>query len=597
MLNPDSKPRRYDRPSRRPSLGAVFRRAGTAIGAALLLAATQFGATAAADAGGSSGGSVEVDYQDPVTALPPVSRPPTAHCAVTVMRHSFANSYSDGPYTGTVTPPKECPGPWNKVVLTWSGSVQGRQYDRLGQVFIGGAEVFRTSTPEPDPDGIHWTVEKDITPFSPLLHSDQPLEVRLDNVVNDTYTGIYDMTLTLTYYETDRTHPAPHTADEVVPLSETATGDAYTLDAGASASKQVTLPRNLTDVQMEVYARGGGCDEQWFDAVPGDLAAKYPDYLCGGGPYREVQVAVDGRPAGLAQPYPVVYSGGIVPQMWRPIPAVDQFLTQAYDIDLTPFTGELVDGRPHTVTITPYGSADQWIVNGTLFLTTDHHAARTSGALTSDTLSATPDVHTAQTALDGDRTRVDVSADRAWQTSGYVDTSRGRVYTRVSQTSTYRNTDTVSAAGAQQVMEQQDHGATVVTTTAAGHQVQARHAWSYPITTDSDIASYTDYNNYDLSGTATQGRVLVDSVRHGGGPWAVTAFTDDRLAATGNVTRVSGGLTAADGTGAEHYTGTTDLGACYDRTLKAEHGYVTADHTRSCDLTAAALAALRGTEG
>ncbi|MFE7325055.1 peptide-N4-asparagine amidase [Streptomyces sp. NPDC057565] len=45
--------------------------------------------------------------------------------------------------------------------------------------------------------------------------------------------------------------------------------------------------------------------------------------LHGGGPCREVQVTVDGRPAGLAQPYPVVHSGGTVPTLWRPIPAIE----------------------------------------------------------------------------------------------------------------------------------------------------------------------------------------------------------------------------------------------------------------------------------
>ncbi len=98
---------------------------------------------------------VEINYQDPVTALPPVTRPPVPHCTVTVVRHDFANSYGQ-PFTGTVAPPAGCPGPWTKVVLDWTGSVAGRQFDRLAGVWLGGAEIFRTSTPEPDPAGITW---------------------------------------------------------------------------------------------------------------------------------------------------------------------------------------------------------------------------------------------------------------------------------------------------------------------------------------------------------------------------------------------------------------------------------------------------------
>ncbi|MFF3346887.1 peptide-N4-asparagine amidase [Streptomyces sp. NPDC002779] len=43
------------------------------------------------------------------------------------------------------------------------GKVKGRQYDRLGHVSVGGVEIFRTSIPQPSPDGIAWSVEKDVT--------------------------------------------------------------------------------------------------------------------------------------------------------------------------------------------------------------------------------------------------------------------------------------------------------------------------------------------------------------------------------------------------------------------------------------------------
>src|SRR5581483_7904104 len=83
--------------------------------AALQLAVFAIGLTPAQAAGGT--GAVEVNYQDPVTALPPVSRPASRHCTVTEMRQDFANTISSPPYTGTVTPPAACPGPWAKVVL------------------------------------------------------------------------------------------------------------------------------------------------------------------------------------------------------------------------------------------------------------------------------------------------------------------------------------------------------------------------------------------------------------------------------------------------------------------------------------------------
>ena len=47
--------------------------------------------------------------------------------------------------------------------------------------------------------------------------------------------------------------------------------------------------------------------------------------------------------------------------------------------------------------------------------------------------------------------------------------------------------------------------------------------------------------------------------------------------------RTGGLTTAADGTDSEHYLGSTDTGRCYDRSVTAAHGYVTADRLRPCD--------------
>jgi hypothetical protein len=465
--------------------------------------------------------------------------------------------------------------------MDWTGSVAGRQYDRLAGVWLGGAEIFRTSTPEPDPAGISWHVAKDISAFIPLLSKPEPLVADLGNIVDSTYTGVYHMTMTFTYYQAQgRYRPAAH-ADQIVPLSATANGAGvtsagwYTLNAGQSASATVTLPRNLTGVTAEVYARGGGCDEQWFTAVPSDLAAQDPNYLCGGGPYREVQVAVDGTPAGLAQPYPVVYTGGIVPTLWHPIPAIDSFLTEPYDIDLTPFAGRLTDGKPHTITITPYGNSDNWTVDGTLFLDTDHGAARTTGALTSDTLTTRPDVTTTETPVAGG-TSVRVATGRSWSISGYLDTSHGRVTARVSQTFDYLNTDVVTAAGAGQDVHQSDRGDTEISVNGRS----TRQAWSYPIAVDSDVVSLVDDNDYDLQASVSQGRQLSSQVAgpHG---WRTVAASDDRVTAAGVLARTDGAVSQADGRDAEDYQATGPEG-CYHHVISADHGYVTSDRLLGC---------------
>lgn len=210
---------------------------------ATLLASTLLGATPAqaAEAPSAAAQSADLpaefgtDWHDPITAAPPVSRPSGRSCHVTVAEAQFRDFT---PYTGTYTPPEGCGDRWGKVVLRMDGKVRGRQFDRLGYLHIGGVEVFRTSTPQPSPDGIQWSVEKDVTRYSDTLRTGHDVEMLIGNVVDDTYTGIIDVKVTLTFYE-GRRATAP---DRVLTLDD----------------NTLTTPRNSERILAEVYATGSG---------------------------------------------------------------------------------------------------------------------------------------------------------------------------------------------------------------------------------------------------------------------------------------------------------------------------------------------------
>ncbi|NUR61647.1 MAG: hypothetical protein HOV87_23755 [Catenulispora sp.] len=558
----------------------MWRPLALAAAAAMLVTGTVAGSAAAA------GPTVEINYQNPVTALPPIARPATHSCTVTAMRHDFANSYGQ-PFVGTLTPPKDCPGPWSKVVLDWSGSVAGRQYDRLAGVWIGGAEVFRTSTPEPDPAGISWHVDQDLSAFIPLLRTPQPLVVDLGNIVNETYTGTYHMTMTVTYYQADKHHPEAAHSDVVVPVSQSTSAPGWWgLTAGQTATSTLTLPRNTVDARLQVYARGGGCEEFWYSNVPDSYAAAHPDYgLCAGGTYREVGVLVDGRPAGTAQPFPVIYTGGISPLMWRPIPSVDAFRTQPYEIDLTPFAGVLADGAPHTVTLVPpAGITDTWLMDGSLFVDTDHGAAQTSGAVTEDTVTPSPAVtyNVAEQADGSDLITAALSRD--WAVAGYVDTSHGRVFTRVVRHSDYSNSDDVASAGTVQTTVQRDAGWTETTTTdgpGPGHRQVRRDSWSYPIDAKSVYVPGAASDSYSVSGQVSVARHLDTVQADHGNAFKAVSSVDDAVRAQGSLQRDAGVVVAADGSDSERYVG-VDGGRCYGHYIAADHGYVTRDLMTGC---------------
>ena len=91
----------------------------------------------------ASGGK-QVSYRDPSTAAPAIARPTdTVVQRVTVMQDfAFNSSVGQGVSNGTLAPPAACAGPWSKIVLDFTGEVAGRQFDRLMNVWVGGAEVF-----------------------------------------------------------------------------------------------------------------------------------------------------------------------------------------------------------------------------------------------------------------------------------------------------------------------------------------------------------------------------------------------------------------------------------------------------------------------
>lgn len=543
-------------------------------------------AQAQSDSSGSSANYIENGYQNPVTAFEPVSRPNTRSCTVTAMQYDFANSYSTGDYTGTLTPPTACAGPWSKVVLDWYGSVAGVQYDRLAGVWIGGAEVFRTSTPEPDAAGISWHVDEDLSKYIPLLTKAQPIDVSLGNVVNSTYTGVYHITLKITYYMADRQYPAAHVANEVLPLSNTdgnGASDWWDLTKGQSASLTETFPANLTGASIEVYARGNGCEEFWYSNVPDDDSADTADGYCAGGTYREVGVEIDGKLAGVTQVFPVIYSGGINPLMWRPIMSVDSLRTEPYTMNLTPFAGLLSDGKQHTVTLVPPADiSDVWMLDATMFLTTDPHATHTGGAVTADSVAAAPQLTTDITSPVSGTNVITAKASRDWSVSGYVNTSHGRVTTTVSQHLTYQNNDKIWDGGEYQTIAQQDQGYNVVTTNG----LAAKGTWSYPISMTASYIPDSTGSGFLLTAQVSQARFTGTYVGLGGGSggaWLPTGSAADQVKASGVLQRDDSGATVqSDGQDSEDYQSQGIGEPCYHHVIQADHGQVTSDTQPAC---------------
>ncbi|MGW7385536.1 peptide-N4-asparagine amidase [Streptomyces sp. NPDC054794] len=542
-----------------------------------LLAGTLLGATAAPARSADAPAEFGTDWHDPVTAAPPIAKPDAKSCRVTLAEAQFRDFT---PYKGAYTPPDGCGDRWSKVVLRLDGKVKGRQYDRLGYLHVGGVEVLRTSTPEPSPDGVEWSVEKDVTRYSDTFRRAQDVEMLIGNVVDDTYTGVIDVKVTLTFYRAD---PVLHQGGLTVGRanSEAGQGDSA---IGRSLSGAVpdrvlplsgttlTTPGNSERIVAEVYATGsgGGCEEFWYLTAP-DPAP----YSCKAdkGPYREVQIKVDGQLAGIAAPFPNVWTGGWSnPFLWYVVPAPRAFDVKPIEYDLTPFAGILNDGHPHKVEVSvagvPEGQAG-WSAPVNVLVWQDEHRAHVTGGLTVD--KATDLANSATYTYGSEEHRVDAEAGHRLTVSGYVDTSHGRVTTTVrrtlAHTSAHRWTEGETTDGLDATWTDDE------TVTVDGHG---------PARTTHTHRTYTMDGATTLSAgdrlrtTLTLGdRAAVVETR--GGRRTAWSRLDDTYTGDASYTlNVPRDQRHAVGTTGERYR-LYGSGGCYDRSLTTVQGMLTED--------------------
>ena len=92
----------------------------------------------------------------------------------------------------------------------------------------------------------------------------------------------------------------------------------------------------MVEAYVELYASGNGNEEFWvrtshthqfhkylptshqYFNAPNQFLGDLPDgFTFGDGPFREVRLLVDGKVAGVAFPYAVIFTGGIIPTAWR----------------------------------------------------------------------------------------------------------------------------------------------------------------------------------------------------------------------------------------------------------------------------------------
>ncbi|KAF8597265.1 hypothetical protein BDV93DRAFT_527564 [Ceratobasidium sp. AG-I] len=360
----------------------------------------------------------------PLVDLQILHPPPTpkdgTHCTVELLRYAFGNSY-DAPAIVPYSPPnsKDCGtvGQWGAVVGNLTVYSNGTQYDRLSSLYLDHVEIWRHSSAEPTKTGTVWTALKDLTPYTALLAKNGTLLMDFSNIIAADLglDGVFYVTLTATFYSGALKAPAglsPPPSEAIIPLSDLSPDHSnyfVVSDSAVGGVTKVTLPNNTVRAVVEVYCSGNSAEEFWYLNTPDEIVSYFSPSagLTAKGPFREVQVLVDGRLAGVVWPFPVIYTGGITPTNWRPLTSYGAYNQPTYFVDITPFLPTLTDSSPHNITLMVVGQGlsppnsinSNWFVSGNVRVTLGASTARTTGTIRS--YSVDPYVHPTVRGLAG----------------------------------------------------------------------------------------------------------------------------------------------------------------------------------------------------
>jgi hypothetical protein len=467
----------------------------------------------------SASGPYVIGSSNTVTADPTIPRPSTTPCVVQLF--SDAAFYNFNVENFTYAPPSGCPGPWAKVILEADINLNaGVQYDRTANFWLGPVNIYFGTTAEPGSNlAPSWHVENDLTDYSSLFYATQSGQADIGNTLCCGLTSTIYASASLEFYPLEPGQAAPVVADQVIALSAGSSGGTATLNTSADRlSGTFTFPTNVQAAYLDVYAQGQSSDEFWYTCVPNAVAAELQS--CTNTAFRETEIAIDGQLAGVAPVYPWIFTGGIDPFLWFPMPGVQTLNFTPYRVNLTPFAGLLSDGKPHTVSLGVYNADSYFSATASLLLYLDAGSTQVTGAVTKNTLTEPAPAITSNLTSTPDfiRGSIGVSSKRTFSISGYVNTSSGKVTSSLSQTVNFTNNQSFNIDANQYVQDISQ--ATIIhsttTTTQNGSTVTNSQNYNWPLGLDIREVADSSTLGFDLKTNVNQTYELSTSVSESG---------------------------------------------------------------------------------
>ncbi|XWS27343.1 hypothetical protein CRYUN_Cryun26dG0106900 [Craigia yunnanensis] len=405
----------------------------------------------------------------------PVRVPNTKPCSFSVLQHDFGYTYGKPPVFANYTFPSDFPyQEFSRIVLEWNATCKGRQFDRIFGVWLSGVELLRSCTAEPSATGIVWSVKKDVTRYSSLLlmNKTQTFAVYMGNLVDKTYTSVYHVNVTIYFYPAVKKmnlfkgkgeilgSGVGSKADLIIPFSRDLSlndGFWYEIENATDVKeKEFEIPHNVYRAVLEVYVSFHENDEFWYGNLQNEhIAANNLTDLPGNGPFREVVVNLDGEVVGAVWLFTVVYTGGINTELWRPISAVGSFDLPTYDIEITSFLGNILDGKTHKLSFGVTNALNVWYIDANLHLWLDSKSAKTEGKLLQHDI-VTPVVSSVSDFIGLNGTFV-TNTTRLISSIGWVKSSYGIVTTKSIQDLSYSNSMVIDNDGKLKIVNQTIH--------------------------------------------------------------------------------------------------------------------------------------------
>ncbi len=338
---------------------------------------------------------------------------------------------------------------------------------------------------------------------------------------------------------------------------------------------------------MDVFAQSQNDDEFWYTCVPNDVAGELES--CPNTAFREGEVTIDGTPAGVAPIYPWIFTGGIDPYLWIPIPGVQTLNFKPYQVNLTPFAAVLSNGQPHTIGISVFNADDYFSATGNLRLYLDSGSTQITGAITTNTLSApVPNVTenlktTSKGYIHG---TVNDTSSHNFKISGYALTSHGTVTTTVDQDIKFdslQNFDITNVEYEQNIKQTSTLHSVVTTNNASGNTVYTvNHDWPLLL----NITVLVAPDGSETQTTTSNQYFEEDEAAKQNGQAINFALVQNRVTTTDTLNFNSSGVFIGNSgqASAQTYFGSNSTGYCYSRGITAANNVLTTiTNGQGCD--------------